>query len=69
MVELFNPRKERWGDHLRWSMDGLMVVPFTAIGRATATAMNFNRERIVLIRMADVAVGRHPPAGDPIAGS
>jgi len=38
----------------------------TAIGRATAALLEFNRERALLIRSADVSVNRHPPEGDPI---
>lgn len=65
-VLLFNPRKDRWADHFIWSADGLRIVPLTATGRATATLLAFNRERVLLIREADIAVRRHPPEDDPI---
>lgn len=65
-VSLFNPRNDRWAEHFIWSADGLRIVPLTAVGRATAALLAFNRERVLLIREADIAVRRHPPEDDPI---
>jgi hypothetical protein len=65
-VPLFNPRLQQWPEHFGWSGDGLLVIPQTAIGRATAALLELNRERIVEIRRADVEVGRHPPVADPV---
>jgi hypothetical protein len=65
-VPLFNPRKQHWPDHFIWSSDGLLIVPLTATGRATAELLEFNRERLQQIRAADRRIGRHPPFGDPI---
>ena len=65
-VFLFNPRKDRWAEHFIWPADGLRIIPLTAVGRATASLLAFNRERVLLIREADVAVRRHPPEDDPI---
>ena len=65
-VFLFNPRKDHWADHFIWSADGLQIVPLTAVGRATAALLAFNRERVLLIREADIAVRRHPPEDDLI---
>jgi hypothetical protein len=31
-------------------------------------ALAFNRERVVAMRAADLEIGRHPPADDPIQG-
>jgi hypothetical protein len=63
---LFNPRKESWSNHFIWSADGLFIIGLTPIGRTTVTALALNRERVINIRAADKAVGRHPPLGDPI---
>jgi HNH endonuclease len=65
-VPLFNPRKDNWNEHFIWSPDGLLIVGLTPIGLTTVTALALNRERVINIRAADKAVGRHPPAGDPI---
>lgn len=65
-VPLFNPRKHRWPDHFIWSGNGLLVIPLTAIGRATVELLEFNRERLQQIRAADVNIGRHPPFDDPV---
>jgi len=63
---LFNPRLQLWLDHFIWSADGLLVIPLTVTGRATVALMELNRARILEIRRADVEVGRHPPAPDPV---
>jgi hypothetical protein len=65
-VPLFNPREHRWADHFIWSGNGLLIIPLTAIGRATIGLLEFNRERIQQIRSADISIGRHPPFDDPI---
>ena len=65
-VPLFNPRQENWSDHFIWSADGLFIIGLTPVGRTTVTALALNRERVINIRAADKAVGRHPPPDDPI---
>lgn len=65
-VMVFNPREDRWPDHFIWSSDGLLILPRTAIGRATVLLLEMNRPRVLLIRQADREVKRHPPVGDPI---
>lgn len=42
------------------------IVGITAVGRATVVALDLNRERVINIRSADRAVGRHPPTHDPV---
>jgi hypothetical protein len=66
VVPLFNPRQHVWSAHFVWSVGGLLLLGLTPIGRATITALALNRERVVAIRATDIAVGRHPPAGDPL---
>lgn len=65
-VPLFNPRQDNWSNHFIWSADGLFIIGLTPVGRTTVTALALNRERVINIRAADKAVGRHPPPGDPI---
>jgi hypothetical protein len=65
-VPLFNPRRDRWSDHFMWSTDTLTIIGLTAIGRATIAALELNRTRVINIRAADLAIGRHPPVDDPI---
>jgi hypothetical protein len=65
-VPLYNPRLNDWKKHFVWSNNGLQIVGITAIGRATVTALELNRERVINIRLADRAVGRHPPVHDPV---
>jgi hypothetical protein len=65
-IPLFNPRRNVWSEHFIWSTDGLFIIGLTPVGRATVEALQLNRERVINIRAADVAVGRHPPEGDAI---
>jgi hypothetical protein len=65
-VAIFNPRQDKWREHFIWSVDGLLIVGVTAIGRATVVALVLNRERVRPIRAADREIGRHPPFDDPI---
>ncbi len=63
-VLLFNPRRQLWKEHFEWSKDGLQIIPKTVIGRVTIAVLELNRERVLRIREADVAVNRHPPTAD-----
>jgi HNH endonuclease len=65
-VAIFNPRQDKWREHFIWSVDGLLIVGVTAIGRATVVALVLNRARVIPIRAADREIGRHPPFDDPI---
>lgn len=66
-MPLFHPRQDKWREHFVWSVDKVRIVPLTAVGRATANLLRFNRDRIQAIRMADMHVNRHPPPDDPVA--
>jgi exopolyphosphatase/pppGpp-phosphohydrolase len=65
-VALYNPRLNTWREHFIWSEDNLTIIALTPVGRATVERLDLNRERVLLIRAEDKAVGRHPPVGDPI---
>jgi hypothetical protein len=60
-VRLFDPRRQEWKRHFRWSDDGGRILGKTAAGRATVEALNVNRPRIVHIRLLWAAMGLHPP--------
>ncbi len=62
---LFDPRRNEWAEHFVWSRSGTALIGLTPTGRATVSQFQLNHSRIVNIRLADVAVGRHPPDGDP----
>lgn len=64
---LFDPRRDDWSQHFRWSADLRRIEGVTPSGRATVDALRMNRDRAIQIREADTAAGRHPPAGDPVA--
>jgi hypothetical protein len=58
---LFNPRRQVWSEHFRWTSEGDRIVGLTPTGRATVAALNLNRASLVKARQAWVAVGWHPP--------
>jgi HNH endonuclease len=60
---LFNPRHQKWSDHFGWSDDGLRIIGYTAIGRATVAALHLSADPDVLeVRSYWVLAGWHPPA-------
>ena len=63
LTPLFNPRRQTWARHFRWSIDGLLIVGRTAVGRATIAALELNRVELVNLRQMLFLVGRHPPPG------
>lgn len=63
---LFNLRQDEWKKHFIWSKDKLSIIGLTVKGRATVTALGFNRSRVINIRAADLEINRHPPPEDLI---
>lgn len=63
-IPLFNPRTDLWKDHFAWSNGGITIIAKTETGKITIDLLELNRERILQIRAADVAVNRHPPSAD-----
>lgn len=59
---LFNPRRDQWEEHFRWSEDGTAIVGLTVVGRATAARLQMNRPRMVEARRLWVQAGWHPPS-------
>lgn len=39
---LFNPRRQKWSRHFKWSPDGTQIIGLTASGRATVVALKLN---------------------------
>jgi hypothetical protein len=60
-VALFNPRRQKWSRHFRWSEDGTRIIGSTACGRATVKALKLNNETLVTVRKYWVQWGEHPP--------
>lgn len=63
-IPLFNPRTDFWKDHFAWANDKITIIAKTETGQITIDLLELNRERILQIRLADVAVKRHPPDED-----
>jgi hypothetical protein len=49
-VPLFNPRKDDWSDHFRWSDDQTEIIGLTATGRATVAVLKLNSAPRVQMR-------------------
>lgn len=60
-VPLFNPRRQKWRRHFRWSSDGTQIIGRTVCGRATVGALNLNNEIALVVRHNWVSAGWHPP--------
>lgn len=60
-VRLFNPRKQAWQDHFKWSADGTEIIGKTPCGRSTLTALQLNRSLLVIARRHWIAADLHPP--------
>lgn len=58
---LFDPRRDLWALHFRWSRDSSQVIAHTAIGRATLKALRLNRPTLVTARRVWARYGLHPP--------
>ena len=61
-IRLFDPRRQLWKRHFRWSQDGETIEGLTACGRATVIALNLNNPYAVETRRYWVSAGWHPPA-------
>lgn len=57
---LFNPRRQRWASHFRWSDDRQIVVGRTPTGRATAERLRMNRPAARESRAILALLGLHP---------
>jgi hypothetical protein len=58
---LFNPRRDIWSAHFRWTADGVIIEGLTPTGRATIAALKLNSELAVEVRRNWVRAGWHPP--------
>lgn len=59
IVNIFNPRQQKWSDHFTWN--GVQIRGITATGRATIEALDMNRSTMLAIRFEEGLLGRHPP--------
>jgi hypothetical protein len=57
-IRIFNPRRDRWGEHFRWNHNKTRIIGQTAIGRATIAALHLNDERQVEARILWILVAK-----------
>jgi hypothetical protein len=56
-VRLFNPREDRWKDHLK--LLGAEIIALSAIGKATIKVLDLNNELRIAERSALIEIGRY----------
>ena len=61
LVRLFNPRRDRWRAHFRWSDDATQIIGLTARGRVTVAVLRLNNPIALHARGFWVASSLHPP--------
>lgn len=60
LAPLFHPRRDRWSDHFRLSVNGHLIGR-TETGRASIAALGMNRPAVIVIRQALAALDSIPP--------
>jgi len=60
-ASFFNPRQQRWHEHLCWNEDYTHIIGLTPTGRATVEALRLNRPGLVNMRHVLYGLGKHPP--------
>jgi hypothetical protein len=58
LTPLFNPRTQIWADH--FELDGVFIVPLTAIGRVTVRILGLNDADRLERRSIAARLGRYP---------
>ncbi len=61
LIQLYNPRTDKWHEHFRWENGGVYIVGQTSMGRATVLALRLNNEYVVESRALWSLQGWHPP--------
>ena len=61
VISLYNPRKDVWEKHFRWSDDFTQLIELSAIGRATIKVLKLNRKNLLNLRRLLYLFGEHPP--------
>ncbi len=60
MAPLFDARRDRWDEHFTWDEAGVRILGLTAVGRATAAALNLNNDIILDARRNWMWLGWRP---------
>ncbi len=60
MAPLFDARRDRWDEHFTWDEAGVRILGLTAVGRATAAALNLNNDIILDARRNWMRLGWRP---------
>ncbi len=58
IVPLFNPRQQTWDEH--FLLDGVRIVPLTAVGRVTVFLLQLNAPERIKDRKVLIELGTYP---------
>jgi len=58
---IYNPRKDAWNRHFKWSENFLKIIGISPIGRVTVELLKLNRKGVTNLRRAMRALNEHPP--------
>lgn len=61
IVKLFNPRRQVWNKHFKFSEDNTKIIGKTACGRATVESLQINNFYQITARSAWIETSRFPP--------
>lgn len=61
IVKLFNPRKQSWNSHFKFSEDCTEIIGKTACGRATVESLKMNNFYQTTARLAWTETNKFPP--------
>ncbi|MBM83266.1 MAG: HNH endonuclease [Planctomycetaceae bacterium] len=59
-VPLYNPRRDEWNHHFRWSPDLTVIIGRTSSGRATIKKLQPNRPALINLKLLLCQTSRHP---------
>jgi hypothetical protein len=60
LVRFFNPRLDNWNEHFVLDREGVVILPLTAVAKATAFILRFNDEERLTERANLLGLGRYP---------
>ena len=60
-IPLFNPRKQDWKRHFKWSDDFSIIIGKTPVGKVTVEELRLNRTGVINIRRLMILGRIHPP--------
>lgn len=61
LVNLYDPRRDKWRDHFVWDLQTFQLLGITPVGRASIETLRLNRETLLNLRELLQQIGQFPP--------